>query len=104
MSVGPARSPVQPDPRTDLRRMAEHIEAGHSGGAGTRLRQRRQHPHGGGLARAAGPSTPSTVPSRAARSTPASACVSPKRLVRPSASIALVMRSPLVGIDDAGQR
>ena len=30
-----------------------------------------------------GPSTPSTVPRRAARSTPSSACVSPKRLRRP---------------------
>ena len=35
-----------------------------------------------------GPSTPSTVPGRAARSTPASAVVSPKRLTRPVASIA----------------
>ena len=40
-----------------------------------------------------GPSTPSTEPSRAARSMPASAWVSPKRLVRPSASMAFVMPS-----------
>src|SRR6516165_3154373 len=38
-----------------------------------------------------GPSTPSTVPCRATRSTPASAVVLPKRLTRPLASIALVM-------------
>src|SRR5262249_2951526 len=38
-----------------------------------------------------GPSTPSTVPGRAAKSTPASAVVLPKRLTRPLASIALDM-------------
>src|SRR6188472_1879914 len=38
-----------------------------------------------------GPRTPRTVPSRAARSTPSSAWVVPKRFVRPSASTMLVL-------------
>src|SRR5262249_7826141 len=38
-----------------------------------------------------GPSTPSTVPGRATRSTPASAVVLPNRLTKPLASIAFVM-------------
>src|SRR6266702_1996960 len=50
-----------------------------------------------------GPSTPSTVPGRATRSTPASAVVLPNRLTRPLASIALVMVSPLPWCHGHGQ-
>jgi hypothetical protein len=44
-----------------------------------------------------GPRTASTVPVGAARSAPARALVSPKRLTRPSAWIASVMSAPVVG-------
>ena len=43
-----------------------------------------------------GPSRPRTVPVRTARSTPARAVVSPKRLTSPSAQIAWFMTSPVV--------
>ncbi len=46
-----------------------------------------------------GPSTPSTVPGRTARSTPARAVVSPNRFTRPSASIAYMWLSLLVGYE-----
>jgi hypothetical protein len=44
-----------------------------------------------------GPSTATTVPVRAARSTPPRAVVSPKRLTRPCASMVVSMDAPLLG-------
>jgi hypothetical protein len=69
----------------------DDVEPAHRGRAPIGPQQRGQDAHGGRLAAPFGPSTPRTVPGRAARSTPASAVVVPKRLTRPSARIAQPM-------------
>ena len=78
----------QPDQLTDPVGLLDDVRAADQGVTGIGPQQRGQHPDHGGLPPPFGPSRPSTMPGRTARSTPSTASVFPNRLTRPTASIA----------------
>jgi hypothetical protein len=78
----------QPDRRAHLAGLGGDVVPVDPRGARVGLGQRRHDPHGGGLAGAVGAEYAEDLPGRYGEVDPASAWVSPNRLLRPVASIA----------------